>query len=522
MVNTDLDHTLIDALQNPACYPHPVDSVKVLETHISWLLLAGDFAYKIKKPVDFGFLDFSTLARRQFFCHEELRLNRRLAPALYLEVVGIGGSPEAPLFGTEPAFEYAIRMRRFAEEDLLDHRLAQGRLTVKHLEHLAETMAQFHACLPPAAPDSGFGDAEAVAAPARQNFLQLAPLLDESYTDRLAHLQAANEREYQRCLSLFSQRLQLGRVRECHGDLHLGNIVLVDDRPIPFDGIEFNPALRWIDGISDIGFLLMDLMHRQRADLAYALLNAYLQDSGDYDGLGVLRFYLGYRALVMAKVSAIRARQTGKTASLAQCDSYLTLAEQLYRPKRATLIITNGLPGCGKTVVSQIVLEKFQAIRLRSDVERKRLFGLGALERSASTPEGGIYSAEATVRTYRRLVELARSILHHGHSVIVDAAFLKHAERQAFATLAEELAIPFWILAIQSDEALQRQRIRDRQRQGQDASEADILVYETLKTAQEALTTAETQQAISVINNGSLQQLAEDTGWWARLRAARD
>lgn len=517
MVNADLDRRLIKALQNPACYPHPVASVKLLETHISWVLLAGDYVYKIKKPVDFGFLDFSTLARRQFFCQEELRLNRRLAPDLYLEVVGIGGSPEAPVLGAEPAFECAVKMRRFCEDRLLDHCLAQGRLTVRQLERLAETMAQFHANLPPAEPDSGFGHAEAIFAPTRQNFLQLAQLLDESYADRLASLQAANEEECQRCLPLFSRRLQAGMVRECHGDLHLGNIVLLDDQPIPFDGIEFNPALRWIDGISDVGFLIMDLLHRQRPDLAYAFLNAYLQNSGDYAGLGVLIFYLGYRALVMAKVSAIRARQTDKTASLERCDSYLTLAEQFYQPKRPALIITHGLPGCGKTVVSQIVLEKFQLIRLRSDVERKRLFGLQALQQSQSSIEGGIYSAEATVRTYRHLLEVSRQILQNGFSVIVDAAFLKRHERQAFGSLARELAVPFAILHIHGDEALQRRRILQRQAERSDASEADVAVYELLKSAQEGLSDEEIQVSVEIINNDTLQQLMSESAPWDRL-----
>jgi len=517
MVNADLDRRLIEALQNPACYPYPVASVKLLETHISWVLLAGDYVYKIKKPVDFGFLDFSTLARRQFFCQEELRLNRRLAPDLYLEVVGIGGSPDAPVLGAEPAFEYAVKMRRFAEQMLLDHRLAQGCLTVRQLERLAETMAQFHANLPPAEPDSGFGHAEAIFAPTRQNFLQLAQLLDESYADRLASLQATNVEEYQRCLPLFFRRLQAGMVRECHGDLHLGNIVLLDDQPIPFDGIEFNPALRWIDGISDVGFLIMDLLHRQRPDLAYAFLNAYLQNSGDYAGLGVLTFYLGYRALVMAKVSAIRARQTGKTASLEKCDSYLTLAEQFYQPKRLALIITHGLPGCGKTVVSQIVLEKFQVIRLRSDVERKRLFGLQALQQSQSAIEGGIYSAEATERTYRHLLELSRQILQNGFSVIVDAAFLKRQERQAFSALAQILSVPFVILHVHGDEVLQRRRIQQRQTDRSDASEADIAVYELLKAAQEGLSDEEVQVSVEIINNDTLQRLASESAPWDRL-----
>lgn len=517
MINDDLDCRLIDALQNPACYPHPVASVKLLETHISWVLLAGDYAYKIKKPVDFGFLDFSSLARRHFFCHEELRLNRRLAPELYLEVVGIGGDIERPVLGAEPAFEYAVKMRRFAEETLLDHRLAQGCLTTHELQRLAETMAQFHAELQPAGIDAGFGDADAVAEPMRQNFLQLAKLLDERYADRLASLQSASEQEYSRCRSLFMQRLQAGMVRECHGDLHLGNIVMMVDQPIPFDGIEFNPALRWIDVISDIAFLIMDLQQRQRPDLAFAFLNAYLQASGDYDGLGVLRFYLGYRAMVMAKVTAIRAAQIGKAAGLTQCENYLALAEHFYRPNQPALIITHGLPGCGKTTVSQIVLEKFGVIRIRSDVERKRLYGLQARQRSQSEFDGGIYTAEANVRTYQRLLELSRQILHSGFGVIVDAAFLKQQERDQFRQLAEELRLPFAILTISADEMIQRQHIQQRQTDSRDASEADINVYERLKEAAEKLSVDERQLAVEVVNNGYIEALIADRSIWQNL-----
>lgn len=518
MVKGELDCTLINALRNPDLYPHPVEAVKLLETHISWVLLAGDYVYKIKKPVDFGFLDFSSLDKRQQYCHEELRLNRRLAPELYLEVVSIGGSPEQPILGAEPAFEYAVKMRRFDEENLLDHILAHGQLLIHHMQTLAETMAEFHKQLPPAAPDIGHGDAEAVAQPTRQNFLQLAQLLDGSYTDRLTALEQANEQEYQRCAPVFNQRLQQGKIKECHGDLHLGNIVLLGDQPTPFDGIEFNPALRWIDVINDIAFLLMDLQQRQRPDLAFAFANTYLQASGDYEALAVLRFYLGYRAMVMAKVAAIRAAQLGKNASLVACESYLRLAERFYAPRKPALMITHGLPGCGKTTVSKLVLQKCQAIRLRSDIERKRLFGLSAQQRSQSDINGGIYSAEATERTYQRLLDLSRLILHGGFNVIVDAAFLKQQERQRFYTLATELGLPFIILSVHCDDAVHRQRIVQRHYAGNDASEADIKVYEKLKIASETLTSDEHLYTVDINNNDDITQLANSPSIWGKLQ----
>lgn len=514
MVKGDLDCTLIESLKNPACYPHPAESIRLLETHISWVLLAGDFVYKIKKPVDFGFLDFSELAQRQLFCREELRLNRRLAPSLYLDVVGIGGSPRQPVFDAEPAFEYAVKMQRFAEEDLLDHVLARGALTRQHMQRLAETLFEFHAGLPPAAADSGYGDAEAVALPARQNFQQLALLLDEPHAARLAGLRAASEQEFTACRALFEQRLRAGRVRECHGDLHLGNIVLLDGQPTPFDGIEFNPALRWIDVMNDIAFLLMDLQRRLRPDLAYAFLNAYLQAGGDYGGLGVLRFYLGYRAMVMAKVSAIRAAQLGGQDGLGQCGHYLDLAERFYRAPETGLLITHGLPGCGKTTVSQLVLERLGFIRIRSDVERKRLFGLQPQQASQSALDGGIYSPEATVKTYRHLLELAEVILRKGCSVIVDAAFLKQAERGQFLSLAARLGMPFAIVDVCVDETLQRRRISRRRN---DASEADNTVLDLLKNASEPLTAEERSYAVELHNNGAVEDLISQTPAWEKL-----
>ena len=514
MVNGDLDCTLIEALLNPACYPHPVKAVQLLETHISWLLLAGDFVYKIKKPVDFGFLNFSDLSLRQFYCHEELRLNRRLAPTLYLDVISIGGCAEKPALGDAPAIEFAVKMRRFDEEMLLDHLLQHTKLTRRQLESLAFSMAQFHADLPPATTDGDYGAVEAVALPAQQNFQQLSQLLDNNYASQLRCLQQASENEYQRCLSLFGQRLQAGRVRECHGDLHLGNIVLLDGRPTPFDGIEFNPTLRWIDVINDIAFLIMDLQHRQRPDLAYAFLNAYLQASGDYAGLGVMRFYLGYRAMVMAKVSAIRAKQLGAPANLALCETYLALAEQFYTPRQPALIITYGLPGCGKTTISQLVLEKYLTIRLRSDVERKRLFGLQAHQDSLSTVSGGIYTPEATQQTYQQLLRLAGDMLQAGFSVIVDAAFLKQHEREQFKGLAQTLKRSFAILAINVKEDLLRQRIRQRQN---DASEANEAVLDKLKSAYEPLSATEREFTVELVNNGSIEDMINQQSAWDSL-----
>lgn len=492
---------LIAALCDPARYPHPVKRVVVLETHISWVLLAGRYAYKIKKPVNLGFLDFSQLSQRHFYCQEEIRLNRRLAPRIYLKVVAIGGSVSQPRFDTEPAIEYAVKMRRFASGKLLDTLTVQARIRPEHIDSLAETLARFHAGLPPARADSAHGTPENIDAPAQQNFQQLGELLKEEDSALLKQLQDSCRREYLACENLFERRHRSGFIRECHGDLHLGNIVLLGNKPVAFDGIEFSDELRWIDTISDAAFLIMDLLHRNRADLAYRFLNRYLETNGDYAGLGVLRFYLSYRATVRAKIAGFRLAQTGAESARHECRRYLSLAHASLNNRKPALIITHGLPGCGKSMVSQILLEKYQLIRLRSDVERKRLFGLGAQQNSHSTIDGGIYVPQASQQTYQHLLELVRMLLAYDFPVIVDAAFLKQDQRRPFQALARDMGLPFVILSIQAPEELLRQRIRQRQQFGADASEADLAVLDRAIASQEALQTDERSDMLELRND---------------------
>ncbi|MDD5057718.1 MAG: AAA family ATPase [Sideroxydans sp.] len=484
---------LIAALREPRRYPHAAKNVRVIETHISWVLLAGRFAYKIKKAVNLGFLDYTELAARRFCCEEEIRLNRRTAPDIYLDTVAIGGSADAPQFGAQPAIEYAVRMRRFPAGKLMDRLLMQGHVTAQHIDQLAAAIFHFHADISVVDASSEFGTAQAVRAAALQNFEQLAAQLDgEADRDNITALQAATEAEFLACKDLFEARRAQGFVRECHGDLHLGNIVLAGDTPVPFDCIEFNPALRWVDVMSELAFTVMDLLHRQHADFAWRLLNAYLEASGDYAGLAVLRFYLAYRATVRAKVCAIRAGQPAiapraKSDELAACRSYLALASQCLAQRRPALIITHGLPGSGKTTFSQLALQQLGAIRIRSDVERKRLFGLEMLENSRARG-ADIYGAEATRRTYAHLHEQARELLKAGFTVIVDAAFLRLDEREMFRRLAQNLSVPFAITSLFAPDTTLRARIQKRRN---DASEADVKVLELLQAKQQPLSSIE-------------------------------
>jgi aminoglycoside phosphotransferase family enzyme/predicted kinase len=478
---------LIRALLDPARYPHAAAAVELVETHISWVLLAGDFAYKLKKPLTLPFLDYSTLDRRRACCEAELRLNRRYAAELYLEVVAITGAPAAPTVGgAGMPLEYAVKMRRFDEAMRLDHVCARNELTPAHMRLLAQEIADFHRGAAVAAAATRFGEPARVLAPALANVEALRDLLPLAADGRrIAALAAWTRREHARCAPALAARKQAGAIRECHGDLHLGNLVLAagaTTRILPFDCIEFNDDFRWIDVASELAFTLIDLLDHRRPDLAAALRDEWLTLTGDFDALRVLRFYGVYRALVRAKVAAMRAQQEEEPASatrdLAAARVYLDLAETLAAAPAPALTITHGLSGSGKSVAA---LARVQAdargatVRLRSDVERKRLFGLAATARSGSAPDAGIYTPDAHLATYRRLEELAALALAAGWSVVVDAAFLKRAERDAFRRLAAAHDAQFAILACTAPLAELRRRIAARQG---DASEATLEVLE--------------------------------------------
>ncbi len=510
-----IQQQLIAALRDPNRYPATAQSVQLIETHISWILLAGPYAYKIKKALDLGFLNYVDLAARRAGCEEEIRLNRRTAPDIYLDVVAIGGSPEDPRFGEQPAFEYAVRMQRFASAHMLDRLLLRGKLTAQHIDALVAAITRFHASLPALESSSPFGTAASIHAAVQQNFEQLRMLLTNK-TDKedIAALLHASEEEFASCHSRFEARRAQGFVRECHGDLHLGNIVLIGDEPVPFDCIEFDPALRWIDVMDEVAFAMMDMLQRKHPDLAWRFLNANLEASGDYGGASVLRFYLAYRATVRAKVCAIRASQAAiskraRANELTASRSYLALARQCLAPRTAALIITHGLPGSGKTTFSQLALQQLGAIRIRSDVERKRLHGLGALE-SSRVRGGDIYGPQATERTYARLHELARGLLQAGFTVIVDAAFLKRDEREQFRALAQGMAVPFVIASLSARDGTLRERVFQRRN---DASEADVTVLEKLQAVQQQLSAQELAWSVHFTTEQAPNSKANAQNW---------
>lgn len=477
-------YSLLTALRDPRAYPHSVQHVEHVETHISHVLLAGNYAYKIKKPLDLGFLDFSTPEKRRFYCEEELRLNRRLAPELYEAVVGFGGSPEEPTFNAGGnTFEYAVRMRRFDREQELSRLLERDRLPLEWMDELAQIAATFHGRIPCAGADSPLGTPEAVLRPMEENFAPLHELLqDAESAEKLSRLQAWTRSRYQSLHPLLEQRHRLGFIRECHGDMHLGNMTRIDDRLVIFDGIEFSEELRWIDIISEVAFVTMDLTDRGAPAHAHRFLNTWLEHTGDYEGIALLRFYETYRAMVRAKVAGIRARQesapSGREQGLGLCREYLHLAEHLIHSQGAALFINHGFSGSGKTTLSRPLLEQLGAIRVRADVERKRLAGMSAVERGDSDIGAGLYSPDMSARTYDRLETVCEQVLAAGLPVIADATFLRRDQRRRFARLARRLHLPCIILDYRAPEALLRERVEIRAEHGTDASDAGLEVLE--------------------------------------------
>jgi uncharacterized protein len=448
---------------------------QLIETHISWVLLAGDHAYKIKKPVKLPFVDYQSLDARRNFCEEELRLNKRLAPTLYLGVTRITGSHRAPsVDGPGPALEYAVRMKRFPAGALFGERVAAQSLTAHEVDALAVLLADFHEHAPRDGETGVFASPasrRAVALAAQEGSAALATKAE------CAHLRRWIEAEAAALAPLWVARMANGRVRECHGDLHLDNIVALDGGVAAFDCVEFDPALRWIDVLDDIAFATMDFAARGRPDFAFRLLNGWLDRTGDHPALPALRFAVVSRALVRAQVEQLR----GTAAAAAR--RYLDLALAWTRPPSARLFITTGLPGSGKTCESQRVLEREGAIRLRSDVERKRLFGL-AMSDDSRAQGLDLYGKEATQRTYDYLFAMARLALQAGYPVVLDAAFLKRDERLRALTLAQESGVPLEIVACEAPLHVLRDRLLARRG---DASEADVEVLEKLRRVAEPL-----------------------------------
>lgn len=478
----------------------------VIQTHISTVILAGNFAYKLKKPLKLPFLDFSVLESRRHFCLKELDINRRTAPELYLDVLPVTGSVQAPdINGQGMVVDWLIKMRRFDSNQEFAVMARAGTLDVALVETLARHLAGFHASLP------CLSTAEI---PKKTTLDWLLESFDE--IKAYPHFQAMPEAQewdefrqdlktiFDGHLSWREQRIQAGFFRPCHGDLHLGNIVLWQDKVMAFDALEFDDGLSNIDVMNDLAFTYMDLHANHLPELASRLLNIYLEQSGDYGGLRMLPAYAAYRALVRAKIALMQDKQE-------KFSQYWVLARGfVYADKQAGLMVVYGLSGSGKSTVAQMWADKTGGIRLRSDIERKRMFNVTAQNAQAAEKEV-LYSPEASQRVYQRLLELAEQLLEDRLPIIVDAVFLRQAERVLFLNLARRLGVPFSLIGIEAPENIMKDRILKRAQTGNDPSDATVEVLNKQISRHEAIPTDWKKFTTRIVNDGTLEDLRHKT-----------
>jgi aminoglycoside phosphotransferase family enzyme/predicted kinase len=470
----------IRAMLEPAFYDHPTAGICLIQTHISWVILTGPYAYKVKKPVNFGFLDFSSLEKRHRMCLKELELNRRLAPELYLDVLPVCRSPQGFRLGSRDdhadAVEYCLKMIQFDPDALLAHEIDGARFEPQWMDILASQVADFHAKAevvhtPP------FGSAQTLHRYIAENLEAARHLAERAGPpDPSVTLERHASRMLQELASQLQQRQRAGFIRACHGDLHLGNIALVDGEPRIFDCIEFNDELRLIDTMNDAAFLVMDCDAKGHPELGMRFLSRYLEHTGDYRGLLLLRLYQLYRAAVRGKVAFLLSRDTAMDAQTAaaqiqQARRYFSQAASYGEPPgRPALYAVGGLSGSGKSHLALLGSEAMQALVIRSDATRKRL-GTGS---SAS-----LYTPAMTEATYEAMITGADAALAAGFSVVLDATFLTRAHRDQARQLGQRHDIPLHLLWLDLSPAVLRQRIRERSAANTDVSDADLAVLES-------------------------------------------
>jgi len=460
---------LIRALLNPSLYSHPVAEVSLRQTQMSFLLFAGDYVYKIKKPVDLGYLDYTTLERRRFFCHQEVKLNRRLCPGVYLRVVPISWRlGRVRLGGGGKVMEYAVMMRRLPEEGMMEYLLPRGGVTPRMVEQVAEKLAAFHKKAATSPEIATFGDPAAVSFNWQENFSQTESYRGRTVTfERYERIKAYVDDFLRRERRLLERRVEEGKVRDCHGDLHAAHICFGEDIYI-YDCIEFNNRFRYCDVASEVAFLAMDLDFHYQPGLAGHFVESYTELSGDAELPLLMPFYKCYRAYVRGKVEGFKLddpylTEEEKRQAMCRARRYFNLACS-YVPggERARLIIVSGLPGTGKTALAGELSRRLGAEVVSSDVVRKELAGLPLGEHRYEEYERGIYSPEFTARTYGEMLSRSRRALEAGRSVVADATFRRREYRRSFSLLAEELGAEFWAVETRCPEEVVRSRLERR------------------------------------------------------------
>ena len=469
---------LVRAMLQPGFYPHPVrEPVELVQTHISYVLLAGEYAYKLKKSVDFGFLNFSTLEKRKHFCEEELRLNQRGAADLYLKVLPIAASGDGfQLAGDGEPVEYALKMKRFAPGSLGIDLLERGELTEEKMELLGQAAARYHADCPTNDRILSFGTVERVRESIDENYEQTETYVGRVQTrDRLEKTRAYTDSFFAQYPERFQRRIDGQKIRECHGDMHLKNICFEGDRVILFDCIEFNEPFRFVDFMYDVAFMVMDLEARDARGLANAFLNTYLEETGDWEGLEVLPLYLSRQAYVRAKVSSFllddpAIPEAVKKSSAEAAELYYQLSWEYTRSRSGRLILMSGLSGSGKSTVARHLARELGAAHLRSDAVRKHLAGVPLREKGGSE----IYTPEMSAKTYGRLLDLGVQLAGQGWTVILDAKYDRRQWRQDAIARAQAANLPLTIYHCNAPEPVLRDRLDTRAGDIADAT-ADLL-----------------------------------------------
>ncbi|BAZ81981.1 AAA family ATPase [Sphaerospermopsis kisseleviana CS-549] len=470
---------LIEQMLQPGFYPHGVtEPIQLIQTHASYVLLTGEYVYKLKKPINFGFLDYSTLEKRLHCCQEELRLNQRGAGELYLQVLPITCTGEQyHLAGTGEVVEYALKMRQFPQYALFSELFSQGKLNEMHLQELGRVVSEYHAKSQTNDYIRSFGQISEVRLTINENYNQTLKYIGGPQTQQqFTETKAYTDNFFNQNPELFTSRITNNYIRECHGDLHLRNIALWHDKIMLFDCIEFNEPFRFVDVMYDVAFTVMDIEAKGRKDLANAFLNAYVEQTGDWEGLQVLPLYLSRQAYVRAKVTSFLLddpsvpadvkEEAAKTAS-----AYYRQAWEYTKPKQGQLILMSGLSGSGKSTTARYLARKLGAVHLRSDAVRKHLAGIPLLERGGNE----IYTPEMTQKTYDRLLTLGITLANQGWRVILDAKYDRQHLRQQAINQATQHQLPLQIIHCTAPLEVLQERLVNRTGDIADAT-ADLLV----------------------------------------------
>jgi aminoglycoside phosphotransferase family enzyme/predicted kinase len=511
---------LIEALSRPTAYAAAVDAVEVHQTHISAVFVTGSLAYKIKKPVSLGFVDYSTIKRRKFFCEEEVRLNCRLAPEVYLGVVPVtreGGSVR--MEGSGEVLEWAVKMRRLPESATLRAWLSRRGISGNCLEQLARRLAQFYASAASGPEVAATCTLEAIAANARENLDQSAGqvgvALSRPTLERLRERTAVKLRDLHRLIEL---RFTRGVPRDGHGDLRLDHVYWFPDHKAPgdwavVDCIEFDTRYRYADPIADVAFLAMELELAGRADLASAFVDAYLRAAGDETGAGLLAFYRAYRAAVRGKVEGMKfaeieipERERFAARDRARALWLYALSELEEPARRPCLVLLAGLPGTGKSTLARGLSDEAGFSVIRSDVVRRELAGRIGIASAPSAFGENLYSSEHDERTYAECLRRAEATIFQAGRVLVDASFRGEARRRLFLEAVRRWGIAARVLVCSADPAVVRRRLEERR---DDASDADWRIYEEAARRWEPLGTETLGVTRAIDCNGSRSDALE-------------